>query len=107
MIPSRCLRVKAIVVEVLTDRRSYGALCPRVMVQYARTVWRTDGPHARVQRAGRRFTGGSSMSLPDGVIYMDHAATTPLDPRVFERMRPYFSELFGNPSSIYGLGRKS
>jgi cysteine desulfurase len=47
------------------------------------------------------------MSLPDGVIYMDHAATTPLDPRVFERMRPYFSEFFGNPSSIYGLGRKS
>jgi cysteine desulfurase len=47
------------------------------------------------------------MPLPDGVIYMDHAATTPLDPRVFERMRPYFSELFGNPSSIYGLGRKS
>jgi cysteine desulfurase len=47
------------------------------------------------------------MSLPDGVIYMDHAATTPLDPSVFERMRPYFSELFGNPSSIYGLGRKS
>jgi cysteine desulfurase len=47
------------------------------------------------------------MSLPDGVIYMDHAATTPLDPHVFERMRPYFSELFGNPSSIYGLGRTS
>jgi cysteine desulfurase len=47
------------------------------------------------------------MSLPDGVIYMDHAATTPLDPQVFERMRPYFSEFFGNPSSIYGLGRKS
>jgi cysteine desulfurase len=47
------------------------------------------------------------MPLPDGVIYMDHAATTPLDPRVLERMRPYFSELFGNPSSIYGLGRKS
>jgi cysteine desulfurase len=47
------------------------------------------------------------MPLPDGVIYMDHAATTPLAPRVFERMRPYFSELFGNPSSIYGLGRKS
>jgi len=47
------------------------------------------------------------MSLPDGVIYMDHAATTPLDSRVFERMRPYFSEFFGNPSSIYGLGRKS
>jgi cysteine desulfurase len=47
------------------------------------------------------------MPLPDGVIYMDHAATTPLDRRVFERMRPYFGEFFGNPSSIYGLGRKS
>jgi len=28
-------------------------------------------------------TGGLTMSLPDGVIYMDHAATTPLDPSVF------------------------
>ena len=41
------------------------------------------------------------------LIYMDHAATTPLDPDVFEAMRPYFTDLFGNPSSIYGLGRKS
>jgi len=33
-------------------------------------------------------------------IYFDHASTTPVDPRVLESMRPYFSELFGNPSSI-------
>ncbi len=33
-------------------------------------------------------------------IYFDHASTTPLDPRVLGAMRPYFSELFGNPSSI-------
>ena len=32
-------------------------------------------------------------------IYMDHNATTPLDPRVFEVMRPYLAEFFGNPSS--------
>lgn len=47
------------------------------------------------------------MPLPDGVIYLDHAATTPLDTRVLERMTPYFSERFGNPSSVYGLGRMS
>ncbi len=47
------------------------------------------------------------MPLPDGTRYFDHAATTPVDPRVMERMLPYFSEQFGNASSIYTLGRKS
>src|SRR5258705_11232744 len=32
-------------------------------------------------------------------IYMDHAATTPCDPRVVEAMLPYFTETFGNPGS--------
>ncbi len=47
------------------------------------------------------------MSLPDGTIYMDHAATTPTHPAVIARMLPYFGELFGNPSSVYTLGRRS
>lgn len=38
-------------------------------------------------------------------IYLDHAATTPLEPRVLEAMLPFLTEHFGNPSSIYGLGR--
>jgi cysteine desulfurase len=33
-------------------------------------------------------------------IYMDHHATTPCDPRVVEKMLPYFTEVFGNPASI-------
>jgi cysteine desulfurase len=33
-------------------------------------------------------------------IYLDHHATTPLDPRVLEKMLPFFCEVYGNPSSI-------
>ena len=41
------------------------------------------------------------------MIYMDHSATTAVDPRVLEAMLPYWTEGYGNPSSIYGLGRKA
>lgn len=40
-------------------------------------------------------------------IYFDNAATTSLDPRVLESMMPYFTEKFGNPSSIYSYGRET
>ena len=40
-------------------------------------------------------------------IYFDNAATTSLDPTVLEAMMPYFTEKFGNPSSIYSYGRES
>lgn len=40
-------------------------------------------------------------------IYLDYAATTPIDPRVLEKMTPYLKADYGNPSSIYTLGQKS
>jgi len=40
-------------------------------------------------------------------IYMDYAATTFVKPEVIAEMRPYFTEYFGNPSSIYHISRKN
>ena len=40
-------------------------------------------------------------------IYFDNAATTPLDQEVFKTMMPFFTEKFGNPSSIYSYGRET
>jgi cysteine desulfurase len=42
---------------------------------------------------------------PAKTVYMDHAATTAVAPAVLDAMLPYFSEAFGNPSSIYTLAQ--
>lgn len=45
--------------------------------------------------------------MADRLIYLDHAATTPTRPEVVDAMVPFFTEHFGNASSIYRLGREN
>ena len=40
-------------------------------------------------------------------IYLDNAATTPVDPLVWQEMQPYLEEFTANPSSIHSHGRKA
>ena len=41
------------------------------------------------------------------IIYLDHGATTAVDERVLNKMIPYFNISYGNPSSMYGIGRQN
>jgi cysteine desulfurase len=40
-------------------------------------------------------------------VYLDYAATTPIDPRVVDKMTPYFNQIFGNPSSVHTFGQQA
>ena len=41
------------------------------------------------------------------IKYFDHSATTPVDKKVLEAMIPYFNEEYGNPSSLYSIGKSN
>src|SRR5882724_579108 len=47
------------------------------------------------------------LTMPQRTVYLDHSATTPVDPRVVTAMIPYLTEKFGNPSSVHLLGQEA
>lgn len=49
----------------------------------------------------------SSRKAEDNGVYLDYAATTPVDPAVIKAMQPYFFEKFGNPASMHAFGRQA
>ena len=52
-----------------------------------------------------RETKGHHMNPDRARIYMDHSATTPVDPRVIEAMSPYWNDIFGNSESFHSFGQ--
>lgn len=53
------------------------------------------------------YNPAEQLLMPSQSVYLDHAATTPVDPRVIEAMRPYLESEWGNPSSVYTAGRRA
>lgn len=59
------------------------------------------------RRGGFSIPGRSGGLKSPTVIYLDHNATTPVDPRVREAMDPFLGREFGNPSSLHATGRSA
>ena len=49
----------------------------------------------------------ADMMVAKREVYLDHSASTPVDPRVVEAMLPYFGEIYGNPSAAHRQGRRA
>jgi len=57
--------------------------------------------------SSKRLEEGTKVMMQNSYVYLDHAATTPLDPEVLDAMMPYLTDRFASASTIYGIGRQA
>lgn len=75
-----------------------------MQIKLGREIRRTaDRTNPRLRTFAVYFSRPTHMNR----IYLDNAATTPLDKEVLEAMMPYLTDHFGNPSSVYSFGRET
>ncbi|MBX9703687.1 MAG: aminotransferase class V-fold PLP-dependent enzyme, partial [Silvanigrellaceae bacterium] len=60
--------------------------------------------HCAIHKAKNSLSFGGEC-LPDSLIYLDFASSTPLDLRVYKKMEPWLLSYFGNPSSFHPMGK--
>src|SRR4051812_46236410 len=64
------------------------------------TIGRNTSPHSvRLLNDGQRSARRPELFMRQ--VYLDHQASTPVLPEVFDAMKPFFTEAFGNPSSLH------
>jgi len=63
--------------------------------------------HNRLLKNSISFHSTIKKDKGDKMRYMDHSATSPVNPEVLEEMLPYFNQSFGNASTLYALGREA
>ena len=80
----------------------------KVYSKKAKTLPVKAGMKRQKEPLRRSGQGGRENHACQGVgIYLDYAATTPLDPQVFAAMEPFLKEKFGNPSSVHSFGQEA
>ncbi len=84
-------------------------LCEVGLVEAERSKGKRGGTDTRIhdERVEHFPARATAPTPPRRNVYLDHNATTPVDPEVLEAMMPFLRDAWGNPSSIHALGNEA